>query len=169
MAHWYLTPIAAGDKLLIVCCQNRRLSKSVASTPDPYSSQAFPASPSEPAPQTRNLYQYQPLHQEREIRLLKINLGATYEIIHTTIENAPPFEPISYVWGVGICEYTLVLSNEEVVMINKNLRKALPSLSSRCSFGYLWIDQICINQGSITERNQQVKIMGDIYKAGRKV
>ena len=54
-------------------------------------------------------------------------------------------------------------------MINQDLSKALPSLSSRGSSGYLWIDQICIDQGSITERNQQVKIMGDIYKAGRKV
>jgi hypothetical protein len=93
----------------------------------------------------------------------------SYEIVHTTLEKAPPFQTISYVWGPDVREHTLSLRDGEVVMINANLSKALPRLSSRCNTGYLWIDQICINQDSITERNHQVKIMGSIYRAGQEV
>lgn len=97
MAYYSLSLIVASDKLLIACCQNRRLSESVTSTTDPYSSQTLPTLPSEPVPQVRNLHQYQSLHQKKEIRLLKLNFGATYEIVHTTIDDAPPFETVSYV------------------------------------------------------------------------
>ena len=33
----------------------------------------------------------------------------------------------------------------------------------------VWVDAICINQNDIVERNQQVQIMGDIYRAASRV
>lgn len=92
-----------------------------------------------------------------------------YDIVHTTLERAPPFQTTSYVWGDDPREHHPTLSTGEIVMINTNLIKAIPRLSSRCDTGYLWIDQVCINQDSIAERNQQVKIMGCIYRAGQEV
>jgi hypothetical protein len=35
--------------------------------------------------------------------------------------------------------------------------------------GYLWIDALCINQESVSERNAQVAIMRDIYKAAKRI
>lgn len=37
------------------------------------------------------------------------------------------------------------------------------------STGYLWVDQICINQDNTAERNYQVGIMGKIYQAGHQI
>jgi len=87
-------------------------------------------------------YQYQHLQEEQEIRLLKVDPGTpwTYEIIHTSLAQASPFQTLSYVWGLDTRDQLLTLHNGKVIMINKNLAKALPYLSSRCDTGYLWID-----------------------------
>ncbi|KAF2422415.1 HET-domain-containing protein [Tothia fuscella] len=46
-----------------------------------------------------------------------------------------------------------------------NLSKAIPFVSYHCTSGLLWIDQLCIDQRNIPERNQQVELMGAIYLA----
>jgi hypothetical protein len=54
-------------------------------------------------------------------------------------------------------------------MITKSLSEALPVLSKYCFTGYFLIDQVCINQAHILERNHQVKIMGDVFRRASKV
>jgi len=50
-----------------------------------------------------------------------------------------------------------------VIKVRENLRNALRSVRDEKSDCWLWIDAICINQNSHTERNHQVRLMADIY------
>ena len=118
-------------------------------------------------------YTYRALKKEDEIRIFKVEKTGPgewqYDIEHTTLTDAPPFETVSYVWGPDTRRNILRLRYDRTIRINDNLAKALPYLSAECKTGYLWIDQISINQSSTQERNHQVKMMGDIYKNGERV
>jgi hypothetical protein len=118
-------------------------------------------------------YTYQALEKPDEIRIFKVDeIGPNewqYDIEHTKLADAPPFETVSYVWGPDTRRNILRLRGNRTIRINDNLAKALPSLSAECKTGYLWIDQININQSSTQERNHQVRMMGDIYKKGERV
>ena len=50
-----------------------------------------------------------------------------------------------------------------------NLAQALPYLQLETEERVLWIDAICINQGDLAERGQQVGRMADIYKMATRV
>lgn len=118
-------------------------------------------------------YVYRALKKKNEIRIFKVEkIGPNewqYDIQHTTLANAPPFETVSYVWGPDTRQNIIRLRGDRTIRVNDNLAKALSYLSAECKTGYLWIDQININQSSTQERNHQVKMMGDIYKKGGRV
>jgi len=118
-------------------------------------------------------YTYRALKEEDEIRIFKVEKTGPsewrYNIEHTTLRNAPPFETVSYVWGPDTRRNILRLQDNRTIRINDNLAQALPYLSAECKTGHLWIDQININQSSTHERNHQVRIMGKIYKKGKRV
>jgi len=118
-------------------------------------------------------YTYRSLKKEDEIRIFKVEkIGPSewqYDIEHTTLTGAPPFETVSYVWGPDTRRNILRLRDDRTIRINDNLAKALPYLAAECKTGYLWIDQINIDQSSTQERNHQVKMMGDIYCRGERV
>ncbi|KAH7381471.1 heterokaryon incompatibility protein-domain-containing protein [Phaeosphaeria sp. MPI-PUGE-AT-0046c] len=120
------------------------------------------------------IYTYQPLETSQSMRLLRIELNisdgleavpcaASYSLIHTTIEEAPKYETLSYMWGTSNRNKFWKLENNIQLRITATLQAALPYIVGSCSTGYLWIDQICINQDDILERAQQVSIMGNIY------
>jgi hypothetical protein len=117
------------------------------------------------------LYEYHPLQQEHEIRLLRVTGTSDssqqwdFSLIHTTIDHAPPYETISYVWGPNLLNHSLALSTGTVLRINENLERVLNRAVRHCSTGYLWVDQVCISQADTAERNHQVKIMGQIYRS----
>ena len=118
-------------------------------------------------------YTYRDLKKEDEIRIFKVEKTGPqewqYDIEHTTLTDAPPFETVSYVWGPDTRQNIIRLRAGRTIRVNDSLSKALPYLSAECKTGYLWIDQININQSSTHERNHQVKMMGDIYKKGERV
>ena len=123
--------------------------------------------------ETATPYVYRHLASDDEIRILAVKKGAEsewrYNLQHTTLSKAPRFETVSYVWGNDVRENLLTLEDNTVLWINDNLKKALPYLSTKCETGYLWIDQLCIDQSSVNERNHQVKLMGQIYTKGCRV
>lgn len=84
-------------------------------------------------------------------------------MIETTFDQAPAYETLSYVWGTTDRNKTVPLRNGKLLRITKLLKEALPFVETQCSTGYLWIDQICIDQDDRSERGQQVKLMGQIY------
>ncbi|KAK0701573.1 heterokaryon incompatibility protein-domain-containing protein [Lasiosphaeria miniovina] len=55
------------------------------------------------------------------------------------------------------------------VVISGELRRALQRLRSEEEPLRLWVDALCINQGDIAERNQHVRMMGQIYANATRV
>ncbi|GJC97750.1 heterokaryon incompatibility protein [Colletotrichum higginsianum] len=114
-------------------------------------------------------YQYSPLTVNRQIRLLKLNAGAeaeelSGELVHTPLDGTPSFTAVSYVWGNPQPRKGIFCSGLKME-IGPSLHSALLHLRQPACETYLWADALCINQEDILERNQQVRMMGDIYAA----
>lgn len=82
------------------------------------------------------------------------------------------FNALSYVWG-DPNDLTNILVNNEVIPVRSNLENALRHLRDHherisCDFP-LWVDALCINQDDEEERNEQVDMMGDIYRRANRV
>lgn len=120
-------------------------------------------------------YVYRPLCRPLEIRVVKLHprkteegtLGpVTVELMHTTLEEAPPFIGISYTWGSSIRNYTVSTTNNDVLHITENVWYILQVLDPDGTDQptYIWTDQLCINQADEEEKWQQVRIMRKIYR-----
>lgn len=76
------------------------------------------------------------------------------------------YTTLSYMWG-DAAETRPIVVNGCVMQITANLndfsRSYATSKQSSLKRMGLWIDAICINQGDINERNDEVSRMGDIY------
>ncbi|KAL9070357.1 MAG: hypothetical protein Q9161_004915 [Pseudevernia consocians] len=127
------------------------------------------------------LYKYEPLVNNDYSRFVRFERkapsaltslppGWQFQIIHCKRSEAPEYEAISYVWGSQSKPFAFpVYDGVEVSLpITESLNAALPHLTGKSTTGLLWIDQICIDQENVLERNAQVPIMGEIYgKASR--
>jgi hypothetical protein len=71
---------------------------------------------------------------------------------------------VSYVWGCLDKVHTLTLADGLSLPITESVHELLPFLRYKCYTGYLWIDQIGINQRDVKERNHQVELMGTIFQ-----
>ena len=116
-------------------------------------------------------YRYQAL-QPNEIRLIQRDPGRGHEPLQCSIipyhfeAQWVAYTALSYCWG----EPTLsaVLYCPEALPITASLHSALRRLRHDTLTLLVWADAVCINQGDIDERNEQVLLMRDIYqKAGR--
>ncbi|KAK4112701.1 HET-domain-containing protein [Canariomyces notabilis] len=84
------------------------------------------------------------------------------------------FSAVSYTWGTPAKTHR-IRCNGKSLAVTENVYDALKNLVrlffSRNSFAKgiptLWIDAVCINQGNFAEREEQVKMMRDIYKAAK--
>jgi len=120
------------------------------------------------------------LYQElvdSDIRLLKIHAGGVDTEIECDLEQVeldarPDFYALSYVWG-DPSKTRSILVNGQRFGVGENLHDALCHLRRyyvQPDFSpFIWIDAICINQGNIHERSQQVTRMTDIYTLSRQV
>jgi hypothetical protein len=78
------------------------------------------------------------------------------------------YQALSYTWGPETTQKILV--NGKYFEIRENLFHFLHECrSTPLAYGYIWIDQICINQQSIDERNHQVQHMGSIFQSASQV
>jgi Heterokaryon incompatibility protein (HET) len=68
-------------------------------------------------------------------------------------------------WGDISEELKTIYINQRPFQVTRNLFSALHRLRIRSfsQFEYLWVDSLCINQGAVLERNNQVALMGRIY------
>jgi Heterokaryon incompatibility protein (HET) len=109
----------------------------------------------------------------RQIRLLRLLRRNPFtemrcELITVNIDNAPPYEAISYTWR-----------NEEPsinIVVNKATLKVTPAVSEILGYRHsftgtklLWIDSICINQKNKCEKGHQVPLMKEIYSRASRV
>ncbi|KIM93151.1 hypothetical protein OIDMADRAFT_138370, partial [Oidiodendron maius Zn] len=89
-------------------------------------------------------------------------------LIETSLENAPDYIAVSYVWG-DATNPSIILCHGVQLSITLNLDAALRRFRDSSQCITLWVDSICINQQDTTELNDQVLVMGDIYRAASHV
>ncbi|KAI6086015.1 heterokaryon incompatibility protein-domain-containing protein [Hypoxylon rubiginosum] len=135
-------------------------------------------------------YKYHPLPAgSNEIRILTLYPGEKSDGIEVALhhvsfrEDKPSsFEALSYVWGspadpVSITITRTVLGSGSAInhnpsrplLVTRNLGVALKHLRDHVKPRTLWIDAICIDQSSTSERSQQVQRMDKIYQCAARV
>jgi hypothetical protein len=72
------------------------------------------------------------------------------------------YTALSYVWGIPIFDEAIRFADKSVT-ISSSLAAALYRLRSAKHSIFLWIDQVCINQLDIAEKEQQIPLMELIY------
>ncbi|ROV97426.1 hypothetical protein VMCG_06873 [Cytospora schulzeri] len=78
--------------------------------------------------------------------------------------SLPEYEVLSYVWGSEERPYTVFVGEHKgTIPITTNLDQALRHLRYPDRPRYMWIDGLCIDQGSTEERSRQVAYMSHIY------
>ena len=82
--------------------------------------------------------------------------------------NKIKFEALSNVWGVPKVKRPITVCGNETIL-TENLEGALRRMRLTHGIRTRWVDAICFNQNSITERNSQVLLMGRIYRESSKV
>lgn len=120
----------------------------------------------------RTIYQRVKLEDPADsIRMLEIRPGETGEPLEgrlfseslTSPQTA--YEALSYAWGPAVSYKDLIniRINGLTQRVTPSLYEALISLrlTDRCRT--LWVDSICINQGDLGERAEQVTLMSRIY------
>ena len=121
-------------------------------------------------------FKYGPLRSFKTgIRLAQIrpgsgNKGVAIDLIDALVSGPlhVPYYALSYTWGSG--ERTKSIScNGKRLAVTQTLLEALRRFRDPWDTVTLWADQICICQDRIKERNQQVQLMGQIFKRAVKV
>jgi hypothetical protein len=102
----------------------------------------------------------QPLVGADSFRVLILEPGHDEDPIRCRLEPTNlltyrPFEAISYTWGKPIPSRSISV-NTVSFEIGENLVQALHHFRLPTQGRTVWADAICINQGEIPERNQQV-------------
>lgn len=119
-------------------------------------------------------YRYERLERFRDIRLLELNPsedpGAPPVccLVHVNLSKVPAYEALSYVWGKRKTKSSIVL-NSQTFTVTSNLAAILRRLRRKNISRRLWVDAICIDQGDIDERNQQVSLMRYVYNQAEQV
>jgi hypothetical protein len=130
-------------------------------------------------PQSQEQHQYQAL-PESSVRLLEIQEDSQPNSIKGRLHihqfnQCPPYTALSYTWGPEHPQQSILVDGM-CFSIRQNLASffnmtVTKRLSSRIKrhFPLFWIDQICIDQSNIPEKNHQVKLMADIYANAKRV
>ena len=125
------------------------------------------------SPRSTRPFKYS-LLRDAHIRLIHLNVGARNEGLsiqvqeNVCLETAPVYEALSYTWGDSRKECGISCGSESIA-ITTNLATALVQLRNTDQPRTLWIDQICINQNDVHERNKQVALMHEIYSKAENV
>jgi len=118
-------------------------------------------------------YQYTRLQETGAIRLIILQPSPKFEsalqctLIHTTLAECNDdivehYVALSYVWG-NPNDRRRILIDGKPLWITVSLDSALRHIREQNRVVRMWADGICINQDDIEDRNQQVRLMGDIY------
>lgn len=124
-------------------------------------------------------FAYEPLDQSRRsFRLLRL-LRHDYDVhdfprcelfgaFFDCDEDLIPYEALSYTWGGPMKNETILLDGKKF-NVTMNLHQALLDLQSRDTDRILWVDAVCIDQSSDSERTHQVQQMSQVYQRAERV
>lgn len=102
-----------------------------------------------------------------QIRLLRYAKDSRPDSIRLQIqsfdrETVPRYIALSYVWGKRTPVHKIKLNNQRKT-VQPNLHNALQCMRNGLQ-EWFWIDALCIDQGNLRERNEQVRQMEQTYK-----
>ncbi|KAK0120495.1 hypothetical protein ONS96_010704 [Cadophora gregata f. sp. sojae] len=119
-----------------------------------------------------NKYEYTHLPEDGHyIRILELHAGDKYDPIVCDLkgtnlnETVDQYEALSYVWGEEGTRIAIQV-NDGRLEIGSSLHCALRYLRYPDKSRFLWVDAICIDQSSFSERGIQVPLMCEIYRNG---
>ncbi|KAM0229735.1 hypothetical protein ACHAPO_009809 [Fusarium lateritium] len=125
-----------------------------------------------------NPYTGRILDKDDSFRLISLEQGRDdapliISLRSTTLDNAPPYEAVSYVWGDANALVPVQILDDKAqafnVAIPSNCHAALKRLRKFDSPRTLWIDSICINQALLAEKAHQLTLMSFIYQRALQV
>ncbi|KAH7179865.1 heterokaryon incompatibility protein-domain-containing protein [Fusarium flagelliforme] len=128
---------------------------------------------------SENFYSARILDQDDSFRLISLDPGPAYtpltlRLLNATVHDAPPYEAVSYVWGDTNRTASVEVQGSNTAEpakfpITQNCQDALKSLKQTSSSRILWIDSICIDQSSASEKTHQLNLMAQIYQSASQV
>lgn len=105
--------------------------------------------------------------EDGEIRLLKVLPNLNNDRIECRLSSGhlktANYVVLSYRWGTLPAVHEVIM-NGSPFYVRKNLWDFLNVIRHQPAM-FLWIDALCINQSDTQERNQQVRIMGQIFQS----
>ncbi|KAL0930611.1 HET domain-containing protein [Colletotrichum truncatum] len=143
-------------------------------------------------------YQYSPLSGPRCTRLVVVHLGGSKDqscplschLLEINVDDPPEYFALSYTWNgetpsvpLTICDANGKSTSASVtssalgqLLITPNcaaalriLRKSLHRRIRRRKTLVIWIDAICIDQASNSDKSTQVAMMAEIYRQAKRV
>lgn len=113
---------------------------------------------------------YRPLDARRRgIRLLRLDFSVSDRISctleHTDLESYQgSYDALSYAWGHAH-ELHPIWIDEHQIQVRSNLYCFLHTLRDQKWRRWpVWIDQLCIDQGNVQEKESQIGLMREIYE-----
>lgn len=118
------------------------------------------------------LYKHEALESWRQqIRLLKVKQDKNGPIRCTLhifdLKTAPVYAALSYTWGPELPACNILVDGK-LLSVRPNLFYFLRGIRNEWD-GYIFIDQVCIDQCNPEERNHQVQLMSAIYSGSQQV
>ncbi|KAK2603388.1 hypothetical protein N8I77_009852 [Diaporthe amygdali] len=86
----------------------------------------------------------------------------------TRLPPGRPFDALSYCWGAGSSMDVLNVNGQDL-SVSSSVTAALRRLRHEKHEVAIWIDQICINQHDVDERDEQIRLMAEIYSSAAQV
>ncbi|KAH8651583.1 heterokaryon incompatibility protein-domain-containing protein [Tricladium varicosporioides] len=114
-------------------------------------------------------YIHSPLCNPRSIRVIHLEdadeetAPLQCKLVEVSLDSQPVYKALSYSWDAQIPSHPIECGGD-TLYITANCVSALQKIRKIESRPVIWIDSICIDQKSEKERDQQVALMGDIYK-----
>lgn len=84
-------------------------------------------------------------------------------LVNTNIDVAPSYTAISYSWGIPKLDQ-VVICDDNSLAVTSNVYALFSQLIQKDEINkMIWVDAVCIDQSNLTEREQQVRLMKDIF------
>ncbi|KAI0529990.1 heterokaryon incompatibility protein-domain-containing protein [Xylaria digitata] len=126
-----------------------------------------------------NPFAYPSLTQSTHFRILRLSAGSPMDALHGWVEIVDSRHPIeyqavSYPWAdktgdKSLCRRIFLGGHHQPLPITLNCFRALRHLRKRSAQSSLWIDAVCIDQQSPSERSHQVGLMSKIFSSATNV
>ena len=115
-------------------------------------------------------YETCPIESDHEIRVLKIHPAPSRDApIECTIETwnkSEQYDALSYCWGLEAKSEPVYVQTKQglrYITVTPSLFSVLLAFRQPSNARLMWIDQICIDQYDLGEKEAQIRMMSDIF------